>query len=88
MIGVRLSMVGPYALVSLPDLEPVVASRDADLTLVFDLLGEMGISALSREILEKVIPLNLGEGDGATVFCALFSHVEELPWEGVGGVGA
>ena len=73
-------MVGRYGIVSEDGFEPLLDSEKADLKMVFDFLKEERIELLPKLLLEKSIPLKLEDKEETTVFNALFSPAEEIPW--------
>lgn len=92
-ISVRLSMVGPYALVLVvtsddPDapLDVVAAVDDADSAderAIVELLDGQGFTVLSSQTLERSIPFSLDGEQFAPLYRALFSFEGLIPWRGL-----
>lgn len=88
---VRLSMVGPYALIldiSDPQEAPTVVSRGKEpecgerVQIIMNIIEGNGIYVLDRSILERKVDLILFEtsAQNTTVYQALFCDNEVLPW--------
>jgi hypothetical protein len=88
--ALNLSMVGPYGLLMrlsgggppevITELSPADASREADLLA---LIERTGVQLLSRETLEKTIPLRRPgeEAEVTNLYQALISDEPLLPWQ-------
>jgi hypothetical protein len=92
-ISVRLSMVGPYALLLVatsdhPDgpLDVISTVDDAgsqDERAIVELLDQQGFKVMSGETLERTIRFSLNNEQVAPLYRALFSFEEEIPWRGL-----
>lgn len=80
-LSIRLSMIGPYAVVLEGPTEglwyPVSAAEDGDLAQVLGLVSAGGFELLDRDLLERSVSI---WDEDLSVYAALFVNDDRLPW--------
>lgn len=87
---VKLSMVGPYALIAAIDVDGREGGRgvlidegrsaSADEARVAEIVIAHGFSTLSADELSLPVPLSFSDRDEATLYAALFEPAGEMSW--------
>lgn len=79
-LSIRLSMVGRYGIVSEDNFLPLKRSDKIEVKKILDLVVNERVELISTQLLEECIALKWGSEEETTLFNALFSLVEEIPW--------